>query len=143
MVIPVYFGDRKVGPGEPCFIIAEAGVNHNGSVDMAIQLIDAAVEAGADAVKFQTFDADRLATADAPKAEYQIRTTGNEESQLEMLSRLQLSREDHDILKGHCVERGILFMSSPFDEESVELLTELDVAVFKVPSGEIDNLPYL
>lgn len=143
MVNHVYFGDRKVGKGEPCFIIAEAGVNHNGNLEMAIQLIETAVEAGADAVKFQTFDADRLATADAPKAEYQLRTTGAAESQLEMLRSLQLSREDHNVLKSKCVEQGILFMSSPFDEESVELLAELDVAVFKVPSGEINNLPYL
>ena len=134
---------RKVGPGHPCFIIAEAGVNHNGDIGMAQNLVDAAVEAGADAVKFQTFRAARLASHSAPKAEYQLRTTEAAESQLEMLRRLELSAEDHRQIQDYCQAREILFMSSPFDEESADLLAALEVPVFKVPSGEIVNLPLL
>ena len=134
---------RKVGPGHPCFIIAEAGVNHNGDLDLARQLVDAAVRTGADAVKFQTFQADRLVTSDAPKAEYQKETTGTTESQWEMLRRLELSAEAHRELMRYCQDKGILFMSSPFDELSADLLEELNVAVFKIPSGEITNLPFL
>jgi N-acetylneuraminate synthase len=132
-----------VGPTYPCFIIAEAGVNHNGSPDMARQLVDVAVRAGADAVKFQTFKAERIVTRDAPKAEYQKRTTDVAESQYDMLRRLELSPEMHRELMAYCDERGILFMSSPFDEDSADLLANLSVAVFKIPSGEITNLPFL
>lgn len=134
---------HMVGPGYPCFIIAEAGVNHNGDLETALGLIDAAAEAGADAVKFQTFVAERLVTRDAPKAAYQTRSTEADESQYEMLSRLQLSHEAHRKLMAHCQAKGILFLSTPFDEESVELLEKLDVAAFKVSSGEITNLPFL
>ena len=134
---------REVGRERPCFIIAEAGVNHNGSLSAARQLIDVAVRAGADAVKFQTFKAERLATPDAPKAEYQLRSTGAAESQFEMLQRLELSEEAHQELMAYCQERGILFMSTPFDEGSADFLDELGVAVFKLPSGEITNLPFV
>ena len=143
LVAPIHIGERAVGPGHTCFVIAEAGVNHNGSLEMARRLVDVAVDAGADAVKFQTFDAGRLVTAQAPKAEYQKRTTDATESQYEMLRRLELSPEMHRDLMEYCKERGVLFMSSPFDEESADLLEELGVAVYKVPSGEITNLPYL
>lgn len=143
MVTDISVAGRKVGPAYPCFIIAEAGVNHNGSLEMARQLVDAAVRAGADAVKFQTFKAERIVTRDAPKAAYQKRTTDVAESQYDMLRRLELSPEMHRQLLAYCEERGILFMSSPFDEESADLLAELDVAVFKIPSGEITNLPFL
>ena len=143
LVAPIHIGQRAVGPGHPCFIITEAGVNHNGSLEMARRLVEAAVQAGADAVKFQTFDAGRLVTAQAPKAEYQKETTDATESQYDMLRKLELSPEMHRDLMGLCKERGILFMSSPFDEESADLLEELGVAVYKVPSGEITNLPYL
>lgn len=136
-------GHRKIGPGTPCFIIAEAGVNHNGSIDLACQLVDAAVSSGADAVKFQTFKAERIVTRDAPKAQYQQRTTSTEESQLEMIRNLELSPESHRELMRYCEDLGILFMSSPFDELSADLLAELDVAVYKIPSGEITNLPFL
>jgi N-acetylneuraminate synthase len=136
-------GGRRVGRGQPCFVIAEAGVNHNGSLEMARQLVDAAVNANADAVKFQTFNAERILTLDAPKADYQIQATGNTESQLEMIRRLELSKEAHQELMRYCQDKGILFMSSPFDEMSADLLDEIDVAVFKVPSGEITNLPFL
>lgn len=143
MVGNIEIGERKVGIGCPCFVIAEAGVNHNGSLEMARQLVDAAVRIGADAVKFQTFKAERIVTPDAPKAEYQKRTTGSAESQFDMIRRLELSPAVHRDLMRYCKDNGILFMSSPFDELSADLLEELDVAVFKIPSGEITNLPFL
>lgn len=143
MVAFIDIAGRQVGPGRACFIIAEAGVNHNGSPDMARQLIDAAVQAEADAVKFQTFKAERVVTPDAPKAEYQKKTTAAAESQLDMIRRLELSPETHTELMAYCQERGILFMSSPFDESSADLLESMGVAVFKFPSGEITNLPFL
>lgn len=143
MVNEVIIGSHKIGAGFPCFLIAEAGVNHNGDQDMALRLIDAAVEAGADAVKFQSFKAEQMVTATAPKAEYQVQTTDSSESQLDMLRRLELSAEDHRLLMEYCLERNILFMSSPFDHESADLLNDLNVEVFKIPSGEITNFPLL
>ena len=125
------------------FIIAEAGVNHNGSLDLALRLVDAAKSCGADAVKFQTFRAETLALRSAQKAPYQHRTTSSSESQYEMLQRLQLSAEDHRRLIQHCHESDIQFLSSPFDAESADLLEQMDVALYKVPSGEITNLPFL
>ena len=134
---------RKVGPGYPCLIIAEAGVNHNGDIELAKRLVDVAVEAGADAVKFQTFQADRVASTTAPKAGYQMQTTDAAESQLDMLRRLELSPEAYCELQMYCRERDVLFMSTPFDEESVDFLDELGVSVFKIGSGEITNWPFL
>ena len=134
---------RKLGSGYPCFIIAEAGVNHNGDVEMAKQLVDVAVEAGADAVKFQSGNPEKLASAIAPKAEYQLQTTDESESQLDMIRRLVLSAEEHYELQAYCQVGGIPFMSSPFDEESADLLADMNVPVFKIPSGEITNLPFL
>jgi len=125
------------------FIIAEAGVNHNGSTEMALRLVDAARASGADAVKFQTFRAERLATAEAHKAAYQERTTDGTESQFEMLRRLELSEEAHKTLIKHCRQAGIQFLSSPFDLPSVDFLHSVDVPCFKVPSGEITNYPLL
>ena len=125
------------------FIIAEAGVNHNGSIDLAIKLIDVAKHCGADAVKFQTFRADLLASRQAHKAPYQERTTNAAESQFEMLERLQLDEAAHRRLIEHCREVGIQFLSSPFDAQSADLLDSLDVPLLKVPSGEITNLPFL
>lgn len=124
-------------------IIAEAGVNHNGDIDMAFKLIDAAAWAGADMVKFQTFQARNLVTRDARKAEYQERQTGVEESQFDMLCRLELDDYSHRRLFAHCQDRGIGFLSTAFDTQSVDLLLELGVNWLKVPSGEITNLPYL
>ena len=132
-----------IGPAHPCFTIAEAGVNHNGSLDMALQLVDVAVRAGADAVKFQTFTAERVVTRDAPKAVYQKETTGGDESQLAMLKKLELSAAAHRELWAYCGKRGILFLSSPFDEKSADFLEDLGIAAFKIPSGEITNLPFL
>jgi len=135
--------NKLIGPGQPVFVIAEAGVNHNGDLQMARALIDVAVEAGADAVKFQTFSADRLVTTDAPKAEYQLQTTGDRESQFEMLRRLELSADEHRELQSYCNERGIIFLSTPFDEEAVDLLDELGVPAFKISSGDLTNSPLL
>jgi len=125
------------------FVIAEAGVNHNGSLDLALQLVDAAKASGADAVKFQTFRADQLATRSAHKAPYQERTTSNSESQFEMLQRLQLDAAAHRRLIDHCRNVGIQFLSSPFDIQSADLLATMNVPLYKVPSGEITNLPFL
>ena len=135
--------NKLIGPGQPVFVIAEAGVNHNGDLKLARALIDVAVDAGADAVKFQTFRADRLATPDAPKAEYQLQTTGDAESQFEMLRRLELSADAHRELHSYCHERGIIFLSTPFDEEAVDLLEELGVPAFKISSGDLTNSPLL
>lgn len=125
------------------FIIAEAGVNHNGSVALAKNLIDVAVEAGVDAVKFQTFKTENLVSKHAKKAEYQKQTTDAAESQFEMIKKLELDTQTHKELMGYCQERGIMFLSTPFDHDSIELLHELGLEIFKIPSGEITNLPYL
>ena len=124
-------------------IIAEAGVNHNGDLTLAKQLIDKAAEAGADLVKFQSFSADRLATRQAKKANYQIATTGSTETQHQMLSRLELSANMHYELTAHCDLRNIEFLSTGFDIESINFLIKLGINYFKIPSGEITNLPYL
>jgi N-acetylneuraminate synthase len=123
-------------------VIAEAGVNHDGSVDRALELVDAAVEAGADVVKFQTFDARSLATATAPQAAYQRRTAAAD-SQVEMLRGLQLDREAHDLLAARCAEAGIEFLSTAFDGGSLAWLLELGIRRVKVPSGELTNGPLL
>ncbi len=124
-------------------VIAEAGVNHNGDIDLAFRLVDVAAEAGADYVKFQTFSADRMVTRTALKADYQIRTTPGEETQHAMLRRLELSVDMHRQLMVRCAERGIGFLSTGFDIESVDFLHGLGQRLFKIPSGEITNLPYL
>ena len=124
-------------------IIAEAGVNHNGDIKIAKELIDIASSGGADIIKFQTFTADRLVTKSAEKAEYQKITTNKNESQLNMLKKLELSKNDHFELINYCKGKGIEFLSSPFDEENATFLNELGLKRFKIPSGEITNLPYL
>jgi N,N'-diacetyllegionaminate synthase len=129
--------DRKT------LIIAEAGVNHNGDLALAKKLVEVAAQAGADLVKFQTFKASRLVTAAAQKAPYQEACTGAEESQYAMLRRLELSDEAYHVLLKHCRAHGIGFLSTGFDVESVDFLESLGVRLFKVPSGEITNLPYL
>ncbi len=125
------------------FIIAEAGVNHNGDINLARKLVDAAVSAGADAVKFQTFKAEKVISRYAPKAEYQTKTTPSSESQLEMVKKLELDDAAHRVLIDYCTEKGILFLSTPFDLDSIDLLHALKLSIFKIPSGEITNLPYL
>ena len=124
-------------------IIAEAGVNHNGDLNIAKKLIDAAADAGANLVKFQTFNADRLTTQSAAKAAYQVESTRRTESQHEMLRALELSVEMHHELIAHCAKRDIGFFSTGFDIESIDLLVSLGQDQFKIPSGEITNLPYL
>ena len=128
---------------KPILIIAEAGVNHNGDLVLAKQLIDVAADAGADLVKFQTFNADRLATREAKKADYQSVTTGSAETQHQMLSRLELSAQMHHELIAYCATRNIGFFSTGFDIKSVDFLISLGINHVKVPSGEITNLPYL
>ena len=125
-------------------IIAEAGVNHNGSIDLAKKLIDAAVNAGVDFVKFQTFKSESLVSKSAKKASYQIENTNDtSESQLQMLKKLELSREQHYEIVSYCKEKNISFFSTAFDIESLEFLKELGLSMVKIPSGEITNLPYL
>ncbi len=125
------------------FIIAEIGVNHNGDLLLAKKMILEAKKAGVDAVKFQSFKADKLVAKDAKKADYQVKNTGKQESQYDMIKKLELSEEDHIYLKKICDDEGIMFLSSPFDEESAKLLLSLGIDTVKIPSGEITNLPYL
>lgn len=125
------------------FIIAEVGVNHNGDIDIAKKLIDVAVEAKADAVKFQTFRTEKLVKKDAKKAEYQKARTQIEESQFDMLKKLELDEQTHKILIEYCKQKNIMFLSTAFDLESIDLLNNLNIEIFKIPSGEITNYPYL
>lgn len=125
------------------FIIAEAGVNHNGKIDLAYKLIDEACQSGADAVKFQTFKTENLVSKGAPKADYQKNTTNQSESQFRMLKNLELDFNTHKKLIDYCNKKDIIFLSTPFDHESIDLLNDLNLPIFKIPSGEITNLPYL
>ena len=125
-------------------IIAEAGVNHNGSIELAKQLVDKAVEAGVDYIKFQTFKASKLVTKAAKQAEYQQKNIGKEgDSQYQMLKKLELSPEDHEVLIAYCKEKGIKFFSTAFDFDSIEYLHSLNLGLWKVPSGEVTNYPFL
>ncbi len=124
-------------------IIAEAGVNHNGSVDAAKKLIDAAVNSGADLVKFQTFKAETLVTTTAEKADYQKNLTDRSETQFEMIKKLELDRAAHEELIQYCELKSICFLSTAFDHDSIDMLAELNIPFYKIPSGEITNLPYL
>jgi N,N'-diacetyllegionaminate synthase len=124
-------------------IIAEAGVNHNGSIETAKKMVDAAVHAGVDYIKFQTFKAEKLVSVNAEKADYQKQTTNTEESQYQMIKKLELDMDTHKELINYCNKKGIKFISTPFDLESIDLLYELEVPLFKIGSGEITNYPYL
>ena len=125
-------------------IIAEAGVNHNGSIEMAKQLVEKAKEAGVDYIKFQTFKASKLVTKSAKQAEYQQRNIGSQEnSQYQMLKKLELSAEDHEVLIAYCKEKGIKFFSTAFDFDSIEYLHSLNLGLWKIPSGEVTNYPFL
>ena len=139
----IRIGQKQVGDLQPTFIIAEAGVNHNGSTDIAKQLIDVAAEARADAVKFQTFHADSVVTSDAEKADYQKQMTASSESQYEMIKKLELPDDVFGDLAQYAKKKGIIFLSTPFDEESVDLLDQIGVPAFKIPSGELTNFPLL
>lgn len=126
------------------FIIAEAGVNHNGSIELAKQLIDVAAEAGVDAVKFQTFKAEKLVSKNAQKADYQKENmSDSDDSQFNMLKKLELDLDTHNELISYCNSKNIMFLSTPFDHDSIDMLNELQLPIFKIPSGEITNLTYL
>lgn len=142
MTVAMDLADRSIGPGAPCLVIAEAGVNHNGDVGVAHALVDVAASAGADAVKFQTFEPARLVSDVAATARYQTSTTGHA-TQRSMLDTLTLPRGAWAELRDHCTDRGLLFLSTPFDMESARLLAALEVPALKVPSGEATNLPFL
>ena len=139
----IKIGDRVVGEKNKTFIVAEIGVNHNGDMSIVKELIDEAVNAGVDAIKFQKFNTEKLVTKNAPKAKYQEKTTDSKESQYEMLKRLELSAEQLHELKAYADSKGILSFATPFDMESVDFLYSLDVAAYKVGSGDITNLPML
>ncbi len=139
----IKIGAQAIGSGRRVFVIAEAGVNHNGDLKRALELVDAAADARADAVKFQTFSADRLVTHSSPKAAYQRETTDAKESQYDMLKKLELSREAHRELKLRAEKRELVFLSTPFDPESADLLDSLGVYAFKLGSGELTDLPLL
>lgn len=125
------------------FIIAEAGVNHNGDINTALRLVDMAKNAGADAIKFQTFKSEKLVAFSTPKAKYQKANTGSNESQLEMLKRLELTNDNFKRLFSYCRKKGIIFMSTPFDEKGADMLGRLGMNIFKIPSGEITNKPLI
>ncbi|MBH52109.1 MAG: N-acetylneuraminate synthase [Chloroflexi bacterium] len=143
MVDSITIGNQQIGLDQPCFVIAEAGVNHNGDIELAKSLVEIASLSGADAIKFQTFRADSLVTTTAPKADYQKSTSLDTETQFEMIARLELSEEMHSTLINVSRDYGITFLSSPFDEYSADLLEDLGIPAFKIPSGEITNHPFL
>jgi N-acetylneuraminate synthase/N,N'-diacetyllegionaminate synthase len=136
-------GGHQIGRGAPCFIVAEAGVNHNGDLHLARQLVDAAAASGSDAVKFQSFVASDVATPDAEPARYQREATGDSLTQRSLLGALELPEEAFEELARFARGRGILFLSSPFDHRSADYLESLDVPAYKISSGEITNLPFL
>ena len=142
MVTSIRIGERRIGEGQPCFIIAEAGVNHNGDVHLAKKLVDAAKASGADAVKFQTWITEKLVTHDAALAEYQRRNAGGE-SQFEMLKKLELSQDAFRAVKAYADRIGILFLSTPDEQDSADFIDSLGVPAFKIGSGEVTNLAYL
>ena len=135
--------NKIIGEDQPCFIIAEAGVNHNGNIELAKKLVDVALEAKTNAVKFQTFKTSEEVTRMAPKAEYQKEETDRDESYYEMIKRLELNEEEHKILIDYCEEKGITFLSTPSEEKSAEMLNKLGVAAFKIGSNDITTLPML
>lgn len=143
MVKNIKIGNKFVGEKQPVFIIAEAGVNHNGDIKLAKKLIDVAIECGADAVKFQTFTTELLATKTAKQAVYQSKNLGQKETQYAMLKRLELSESDFRALSDYCEKKKIIFMSTPFSEKDADFLKKVGVPAYKISSGEITNLPFL
>lgn len=135
--------NRCIGEGYPCFIIAEAGVNHNGNLELAKELVDKAVEAGADAVKFQTFKAEKLVTGYAKMAKYQKDNIGFEDTQFNMLKKLELSYDSFIELKKYCDDRKIIFLSTPFEFESAQFLNSIGIELFKISSGDLTNIPLI
>lgn len=143
MIKSVKIKDFMIGPGNPCFIIAEAGVNHNGDIKLAHKLIDAAAKAGADAVKFQSFVAEDIVTPQAAKADYQVQTTGDGSGQFDMLKKLELSGDQQAELKAHCEKADILYLCTPYEEKSADLLEHIGVAAYKIASTDTSNIPFL
>ena len=143
LIKDVNIGERKIGDGHPVFIIAEAGVNHNGDMNLAHRLIDQAAAAGADAVKFQGFVTEEVMLLDVPKANYQVVTTGKLDSQYNMVKPLELSGDQQMELKAHCDRTGILYLCTPYDNTSIDLLDRMGVAAFKVASTDTTNIPFL
>lgn len=139
----VRIGDRLVGVGQPCFIIAEAGVNHNGDIALAKRLVDAAARCGCDAVKFQSFIIEDLVSSAAEMAGYQAESMGHRGKQAEMLGPLVLSNDQHALLKEYCRDRGIMYLCTPYEDRSMEFLDQIDVAAFKLASTDTTNLPFL
>jgi len=139
----IQVGGKSISKSSPTFVIAEAGVNHGGDMVVAKQLIDLAVDAKADAVKFQTFKSEHLILNDIQKAPYQKNTTDSSETQFDMLKKLEVSKEQNLELKRYCSEKGIIFLTTPFDEESLEEIDELDLPAYKVASTDTTNLPFL
>lgn len=135
--------DRMIGPGEPVYIIAEAGVNHNGDINIALELVQQAKRIGADCVKFQTFKAERVVTAAAPKAKYQLEVTDKSESQLDMLKALELQEEDYRNIISRAQEEGITVISTPYSKEDADFLDKLDIPAFKIASGQLIELSFL
>ena len=132
-----------MGSGNPCFVIAEAGVNHNGDVGLAHKLIDVAADAGVDAVKFQTFEPEKLAAPEAPKATYQSQNIGGEGNQLEMLRGLVLPKAAYEELMKHAAEKGLLFLSTPFEQDSSDFVEQIGIPAFKISSGDLTNHPFI
>lgn len=143
MLSKINIGKRIVGEGEPVFIIAEAGVNHNGDLTLAKKMIEVAKESGSDAVKFQSFKTEQLSTKDAPKSSYHIRTTGNKDSWFNLLKSQELDRKAHEVIVEYCKRLDIIFLSTPYDEESADLLEDIDVPAFKIASTDANNIPFL
>jgi len=143
MILPVKIKDFSIGPGHPCFIIAEAGVNHNGDMDMAHRLIDMAVQSGADAIKFQSFVTEDLVTSEAQKADYQFETTGEESGQYPMLKKLELTERQQVELKSHCDEAGILYLCTPYERKSADMLKNIGIEAYKIASTDTSNIPFL
>jgi len=138
----IKIGDKFIGKEHPCFIIAEAGVNHNGDLEVATKMIDSAKKCAVDAIKFQTYKTEDLLIKGAPLAKYQKENLPDAEDQFSMIKKLEISYEDFKYLKEYTEEKGLIFLSSPFDEKSAEFLNEIDIDAFKIPSGEITN-PFL
>ncbi|MHA2287929.1 MAG: N-acetylneuraminate synthase [Promethearchaeota archaeon] len=139
----IIISEKKIGNSNPVFLIGEAGVNHNGKLSIAKKLIDKASEANVDAIKFQTFITDKLVLKKAPKANYQKRTKNDDENFYEMVKKYEFSKDQFRILRNYCTEKGLIFLSTPFDELSVKWLEDLDVPIFKVGSGDLNNFPLL
>jgi N,N'-diacetyllegionaminate synthase len=136
-------GNKVIGDGNPVFIIAEAGVNHNGDINIAKELVDKAVNSGVDAIKFQTFKTEKLVTGYADMADYQKNNIGKESSQFSMLKKLELSYENFIEIQEYCKGKGIMFLSTPFDFESADFLKSIDMEAYKISSGDLTNIPFL